>query len=163
MRGVVAWFDAVTEQRLLALWTDLAGVGVAASAPPSRPHVSLLVADDIAERAVDDLTALRPDLAVSLGAVALFPPTILHLPVTATRGLLELQAAVVAAVGDAARGVDRFYATPAAWQPHCTLAAAVPDELLVEAVRLARAVLPLSARLTSMGLEEAGTHRRWPI
>ncbi len=164
MRGIVAWFDPATEERVLSLWAALDDLGIAAQQPPSRPHVSLVVAGDVDPAvAVPVLAGLVPDLAVSLGAVALFPPAILHLPVTPSRELLALQAEVARAVGTGVRDLDVFYAVPGRWQPHCTLATDVTPALLADAVGVVRAVLPLEGRLVAMGVEEAGTHRRWVI
>jgi 2'-5' RNA ligase len=164
MRAVVMWFDPSTEECLLSLWTALADLGVPALAPPGRPHVTMLLADEIdADIAVKTLSKLSMGWPAELGAVALFPPAVLHLSVTPTRDLLALQSSVLTQLGTAARGLDRFSAAPGHWSPHCTLAPDVPDALLAEAFQVARKLLPIRGTFEWLGVEEAGSYQRWPI
>ncbi|MEH3089270.1 MAG: 2'-5' RNA ligase family protein [Microbacterium arborescens] len=110
-------------------WQTLIDAGLpSAGRHPSdsnRPHVTLALADDIENGAVDELTALgdglpllcRPGGAVVFAAGERF---VLARPLVMSRALLEFHARAVALIGPPP---ERYAVTAVdGWMPHVTLA-----------------------------------------
>lgn len=109
--------------------------------------------------AMAELTPL-PAVEVRLGAVALFPPRVLHLSVVPTAELLSRHARVFEV---ASPGVPnpRAYHRTGRWNPHVTMARSVPRGLLGEAVDLCATYLPIEGRLETGGIEDATSGESW--
>lgn len=108
-----------------AEWDALAASGMSSLAahtsPSNRPHVTLLVRDELQGFDVSALVE-RPSFPVALGAPVLFGTgerRVLARSVVPTAALLDLHAAVHAA---AAPGDDAPHTAPGEWMPHITLA-----------------------------------------
>ncbi|HVF19794.1 MAG TPA: 2'-5' RNA ligase family protein [Mycobacteriales bacterium] len=165
--GVMAWFDEETEERIRLLWRELAALGVpalgSAAGPHPRPHVSYLYTDHLDVTAT--ITALsrlpkRPPLTVRLGAVALFPPRILHLPVIPTTDLLDRHRSVFDVASGSLADIRPFH-VPGRWSPHVTLARSVPRGLADVAVETVAAYLPIEGTLATGGIEDADSGQAW--
>ena len=128
--------DADAEREVRALWAELERVSVpslATHALPLRPHVTLVVSDDLSgmRRAGPALRPLIEHQPVELVGPAFFPtePPILHLAVGPTEGLLAMHRAVVQLLDTAEVEVWPHYQVTA-WVPHCTLSMGVPLDRL---------------------------------
>ena len=130
--------DADTEAAIHRAWDALSDAGLRTPPPTSRPHVTLLVAEEISPDVDAPLSQIlqRLPLACVIGAPIVFgrsPFVLVRLVVPSTE-LLELHA-------DAAR-ICSPYLTPAAapntgvgqWTPHTTLARRVEPSQLVRAL-----------------------------
>ncbi|MGB8503824.1 2'-5' RNA ligase family protein [Mycobacterium sp.] len=130
--------DADTEAAIHRAWDALSDAGLRTPPPTSRPHVTLLVADEISPDVDAPLSQVlqRLPLACVIGAPIVFgrsPFVLVRLVVPSTE-LLELHA-------DAAR-ICSPYLTPTAapntgvgqWTPHTTLARRVEPSQLVRAL-----------------------------
>jgi hypothetical protein len=143
--------DADAEREVLALWDALERAEVpslATHAFPLRPHVTLVVSDDLTglRRARAALRPLIEPQPVELVGPAFFPtePPILHLAVGATQELLAMHRAAVEALQAAEVQMWPHYQI-AFWVPHCTLSMGVPLDRLDDAL-IASLARPLPIR-----------------
>lgn len=117
--------DPATEAAVRAEWDALAAEGMSSLAqhtsPSNRPHVTLLVREDLP--AFDRRALLgRPPISVTLSAPLLFGAgerRVLARSIVPTAELLDIHAAVHAAAGP---GDDAPHTAPGRWSPHVTLA-----------------------------------------
>jgi 2'-5' RNA ligase len=164
-------FDAESEAGLRRIWDDLTDAGVrslaSSTSPSNRPHVTLSVAEDMAD-AVND--ALRPvlrllPLACTIGAPMMFgrgPFTLVRLVVPAA-ALLELQAEVHEVCLPYMSPGPLPHAEPGHWTPHVTLARRVRHDKLADALSLRR--MPGDRRVTAVALRHWDGNKRveYPI
>ena len=101
--------------------------------------------------------------ALWLSALCVFQPGgWVALAVTPTRHLLAAQAAAVALTAGHAENLWEHYAADA-WIPHCTLAAAVPDDAMGEALRIAAHSVPVTATGAAATLIDGDTGAARPL
>jgi 2'-5' RNA ligase len=134
-------FDAHLEQAVRDLGRVLADAGICR--PPEerhRPHVTL-GGFDVADAAclaepLQQLCSRQGPMPIRLHHIGVFPErSVLFLQPRMTRQLMELHRAVVEDIGSAlGESVTSTNFAIDRWTPHCTLADAVPDGLLGEAV-----------------------------
>lgn len=134
-------FDAETEATIRGLWDALAGAGIPSQAPAGRPHVTLAVADRIAEEAD---TALRPltarlPLGCAVGASLLLGRSnaILARLIVPTAELLDFHAEVHRLCGEHLAPAPAPTSLPGLWTPHVTLARRVGGPALSRALHIA--------------------------
>ncbi len=134
-------FDGETEATIRHIWDDLAAANIPSQAPAGRPHVTLAVADRIAED-VDAL--LRPltgrlPLPCTVGASLLLGRTnaILARLIVPTASLLAFHAEVHRTVGEHLHPEAAPNSLPGHWTPHVTLARRVGGPALGRALRIA--------------------------
>lgn len=171
VHSVELLFDPESEAGVRRIWDDLTDAGVrslASSASPSnRPHVTLSVAEHMAD-AVND--ALRPVLRLlpftcTIGAPMLFgrgPFTLVRSVIPAT-ALLELQAEVHDVCLPHMSPGPLPHAEPGHWTPHVTLARRVRNDKLADALSLRR--MPAERRVTAVALRHWDGNERveYPI
>lgn len=134
-------FDADTESTIRHLWAELAAAGIPSQAPASRPHVTLLVAEQIAPD-VDAL--LRPlnqrlPLPCTIGAPVLFGKggAVVARLVVPTAELLALHAEVHRHGSAHLVPGPAPNSLPGQWTAHVTLARRVHGAQLGRAVHIA--------------------------
>jgi len=134
-------FDHETEATIRRIWDDLASADIPSQAPAGRPHVTLAVADRIAEE-VD--TLLRPltnqlPLTCAVGASLLLGRTnaILARLIVPTAGMLGFHAEVHHVCGEHLEPEAAPNSLPGHWTPHVTLARRVEGRALTPALRIA--------------------------
>ena len=134
-------FDDDTEATIRRIWDDLAAANIPSQAPAGRPHVTLAVADRIAED-VDAL--LRPltdrlPLTCIVGASLLLGRTnaILARLIVPTAGMLGFHAEVHRVCGEHLQPEPAPNSLPGHWTPHVTLARRVGAPALGRALRIA--------------------------
>lgn len=149
--------DTDTEAAIHRVWQELSDAGLRTPPPTSRPHVTLLVADEIS---ADIDVALRPVLdrlpvACVIGAPVVFgrSPFILVRLVVPSTPLLELHADVV-------RISQPYLISGAApntvvgqWTPHTTLARGVQPRQLSQALKIRSTTRDIRGNITGL--------RRW--
>lgn len=137
--------DEATDAAVRAGWRRLLDAELPSQArhtgASNRPHITLALADELP---VDTVTAVRAavgrslPLPLRLGGLLVFAgprPVVARLAVAST-ALLELQAAVVAALKDQAVDPHGQFA-PGAWTPHVTLARRLTPEVLGAVLQVA--------------------------
>jgi hypothetical protein len=163
-RGVVLWPDKHFTSEVGSIWTELLdhGLPTVASQPHHVPHVSLIVADDLA--VADTLAAVAnvpsSPLPLLIESAAVAPGGHLLLVCTPTRGLLAEQARVYSGAAPHADNPWSHYG-PDAWLPHLTLARSLTPGNLAVALPIVLARLPMRGLLTSGGIEDPATGERW--
>jgi len=149
--------DTETEAAIHRVWQALSEAGLRTPPPTSRPHVTLLVAEEISPEIDVSLNPVldRLPLPCVIGAPVVFgrSPFILVRLVVPSSELLELHADVVR--------ISRPYLTPGAapntvvgqWTPHTTLARGVRPGQLAQALSIRRTTRDLRGTITGL--------RRW--
>ena len=159
--AVEMYFDAPTESRICSLWDEFAKFGASfMKESGARPHVSLVVADDVDPQATIKLiegfaATLRP-FSLSLSSIGVFPSNdrVAFLAPKVTTDLLALHARFFDQFAAVARGVWPYYA-PAAWVPHCTLEMNLLPHQIGPAFDACRSVgMPLECTVRELGLVE---------
>ncbi len=161
------WPDEVSERSVQELWAALEDVGVPTLLTTThrrhRPHVSLVVAEDLDPEAV--LGAVGPvprePLRLEVHSVGLFPEGVLFLACVPTTELLEEQRRVHGATATLVRGPSPF-GEAGSWVPHLTLSWKVTPVQAAAALPVVRDALPLRGGLVAGGVEDGATARRWP-
>ena len=165
-RGIVLWPDGETTGRICSLWSELEAGGIATLLTTShrnhRPHVSLVVGEDLDHGAALDALDALPSAPIPLRieSAGLFPGGTAVLGVVMSRGLLDEHRRVSSLVGGLLRqpwpddAIDR-------WTPHLAIAyAPTPDEL-GRAMPIVESKLPITGLLTTGGVEDGSTGDRW--
>ncbi|MCW2593824.1 MAG: hypothetical protein JWQ86_6251 [Mycobacterium sp.] len=151
-------FDADTDTRIRELWDDLGAVGVrsqaAAKSPNNRPHVTLVVSEQMTDDVDDVLRQVlsRLPLACRIGAPMLFgggPFTLVRLVVPSAE-LLALHADVHRLCLPYMTPGSLPHAEPGEWTAHVTLARRVDPARLPDVFGVAGVVSDLDA--TAVGL-----------
>ena len=158
------YFDGQADAAVRLLWQRLADAGLPSLATWThrrhRPHVSLAVAESLAEtdpaplRSV--LTSGRP--ALSLYTLSTFPAAtgVLFLGVQVTGELLAFHAGVHAALGGQPIRHWAYY-LPGNWIPHCALAEGLDRPETGKAFELLAGYRPITAEVTSAGIKDTAT------
>lgn len=151
-------------------WGLLAHAGLPSQArhtgPTNAPHVTLAVADEMAddvERALLAAVAILP-LPVRLGGLVVFGAPrrrVLARLVVPSRDLLDLHAAVWAAVAHCP-GVSEF-SRPGQWTPHVTLARGLDDAGIAAALAALATVAASDGTATTARRWDPHTRRAWEI
>lgn len=144
VQSVELLLDEAGDAAVRADWGVLDGVGLRTPArhggDATRPHITLAVADHLADETERALAELRPTFPLSLviGGLLVFGSRrmVLARAVAPSRGLLEVQR--VAAEMMAAAGPMQDTLLPDRWTPHVTLARAVDPPGLARAARVLR-------------------------
>jgi hypothetical protein len=153
-------FDDDTESAVRQLWADLAAAGIPGQAPASRPHVTLLVAEQIAA----DVDALliplsqRMPLPCTIGAPMLFGRfsknnTVLARLLVPTFELLAVHAEVHRHCSAHLLPGPAPNSAPGQWTAHVTLARRISGAQLGPALHIAGRPSQLRGRFTGL--------RRW--
>lgn len=165
-RGVVLWPDLDTHTVVQEIWEDFASHGLpsaVSSAPPGhRPHVSLVVADEMDVEAALGRVGKVPGspIEVLIESFAVVKAGHLLLNLTPTGQLLIEQARVHSlAVAHSTRPWPHY--TPDRWLPHMTLARSLTPAQLAEAAPIVTGRLPIRCVLTAGGVEDGTTGERW--
>ncbi|WP_156687801.1 2'-5' RNA ligase family protein [Mycobacterium sp. Marseille-P9652] len=133
-------FDEATEATLRDMWEALAAADIPSQAPAGRPHVTLAVADRIAEDVdalLRPLTARLP-LPCAVGAPLLLGrnSAILTRLIVPTAALLDLHAHVHRISLDHLLPAPAPNSLPGHWTPHVTLARRVAGPALSRALHI---------------------------
>lgn len=142
VHSVELLFDPDTDAAVRRIWDDLDAAGIrsqsANRSPSNRPHVTLTVAEEMAD-GVDE--ALRPLLGMLpfdglIGAPMLFGARALILVrlLVPSAPLLDLHREVDRVCRPHIPGAALPHTAPGQWTPHVTLARRVPPERLPAAV-----------------------------
>lgn len=164
-RGVVLWPDDLSSGHVRSIWSELLHHGLPSMASQAHnvPHVSLIVADDLAvpetRAAVGDVPSSPIPLLIESAGVV--PGRHLVLTCTPTNSLLAEQARVHRTAVTHANNPWPHYA-PDAWLPHLTLARSLTAAELAVALPIVLAHLPIRGSLPSGGIEDGTTGQRWP-
>ncbi len=141
--GVAVLFDADSEQRILRA-ADAVQEGVGLREMGAMPHISLGVFRSGADvetlaSCVEILAGDTAQFELRLSAVGAFPGDdgVIFLTPTPTSDLLDLHSRFHAMVGKHALLTDPVY-QPDQWVPHCTIAQAVPEDRVPEAIEQLR-------------------------
>jgi len=150
-------FDRDTEAALRRIWDALAAAIIPCQAPAGRPHVTLVVADGIAED-VDALlqpVAEQLPLPCTVGAALFLGHTnaILARLIVPTTALLDQQAWVYRLSHDHLQPGPGPHSVPDRWTPHVTLARRVAGPALAPALRMAGGHTPIDGSFAGL--------RRW--
>ncbi len=134
-------FDPETEATIRRIWDDLAAADIPSQASAGRPHVTLAVADRIAEEADALLRPLteRLPLKCAVGASLLLGRSnaILARLIVPTTGMLDMHAEVHRLCGPLLQTAPAPNSLPDHWTPHVTLARRVEGRALTRALRIA--------------------------
>lgn len=134
-------FDGETEATIRGLWEALACAGIPSQAPAGRPHVTLAVADRIAEEADAALRPLtgRLPLGCAVGPSLLLGRSnaILARLIVPTAELLDFHAEVHRLCGELLAPAPAPTSLPGHWTPHVTLARRVAGPALSRSLRIA--------------------------
>ncbi len=160
-------FDSDTEAALQRIWDDLATAGNLSHAPAGRPHVTLVVADGIAED-VDALlrpVAGRLPLPCTVGAALFLGPTsaILARLIVPTAALLDLQAQVYRLSHQYLQPGPGPHSVPGQWTPHVTLARRVGGVALRRALDLAGPPVQIEGSFAGLRRWNGTTRVEYPI
>jgi hypothetical protein len=162
--AIEMYFDDQADAAVRRLWELLAEAGLPSLATRThrrhRPHVSLVVAESLADA---DLAPLRAVLmsrrpALSLYVLGTFPGTegLLILGVQVTAELLVFHAGVHAAL--AGQPIRHWaYYLPGNWIPHCALAEGLDRSEAGQAFGLLADYEPITAEVTSVGMKDTAT------
>jgi 2'-5' RNA ligase len=178
VQSVELLFDEQTEAALRRAWDTLHAAGLPSLATnhsdSNRPHVTVAVADDGLERAVEPLREelARSDLAghglpAMVGGTVLFGGHrrrfVLARLIVLSRPLQALHSTVHAAVALAAPDAEvPANVRPDAWTPHATLARRVPADGLGAALDLLDPA-PIEARFVGARLWDSGPRTVTPL
>ena len=166
-RGVVVWPDDDVVHAVADVWAALETAGIPTLASHThrrhRPHVSLVVADDLVPDSVQEVLGSVPGrpLPLLLNSPGVFPGGILFLTCVPNTALLEEQRRVHDLVAPIATGM-RDHCAPGAWSPHLTIAYDVDDAQLARALPVVLDHLPIEGWLTRGGVEDGESGERWP-
>ena len=134
-------FDPDTEATIRDIWDALASAGIPSQAPAGRPHVTLAVADRIAEEADAQLRPVteRLPLGCAVGASLVLGRSnaILARLIVPTAEVLDLHAEVHRLSGEHLAPAPAPNSLPGHWTPHVTLARRVGGPALSRALRIA--------------------------
>ncbi|MFC7481267.1 2'-5' RNA ligase family protein [Luedemannella flava] len=154
------YFDTVAEQRVKTLWRNLTAAGVTNQGEHAhgkhRPHVSLVVADELDPVAVTDALkglTVPPPITLTFGHVGQFPGGVLWLGPAPKAELLELHAEVVDRLDAAGVEFWPLY-RPGVWVPHCTLSMTARGDAISTGARTAFDFVPLQATLRSAAVAD---------
>jgi hypothetical protein len=163
----VLWPDRATGDGIRAVWDELASHGLPSMATRThrlhQPHVSLVVADDMAPAAALAAVGAVPRRPIPLlvEAAGVFPGGFLFLACVCSDPLLDEHRRVFEAVRPVAQGL-RDHVEPGTWTPHLTIGWALSDRDLAQALPLVLARLPIRGWLAHGGVEDGTTGENWP-
>lgn len=158
------YFDGQSDAAVRELWYLLAEAELPSLATRThrrhRPHVSLTVAESLADA---DLEPLRSVLnahqpILHLYVLGTFPGSegALFLGVQVTKELLAFHAAVYAAL--AGQPIEHWpYYEPGNWVPHCTLAEGLDHAEAAKAFGLLLGYEPITATVSATGIKDTAT------
>ncbi len=134
-------FDPDTEVAIRHIWEGLAAVGLPSQAPASRPHVTLVVTERIAEDVDALLVPLsrRLPLVCAVGAPLLFgrAKAVLARLVVPTAELLAMHAEVHRVCAPHLVPGPMPNSRPGQWTPHVTVARRIGGGELARALHIA--------------------------
>jgi len=162
-KGIVLLFDAESARAIRQCWRHLEAAGIPSlesfTHRRHEPHVSLVVADEIAAGGWMDVLQAgffpADPVRIELGPADCFPGGWVYLGVSGLPA--SSHAELVTALGRDARGIWEHY-LPENWVPHCTLAGDLNEERAAAALDMIRsAPLPTAASIMSAALIDAET------
>ncbi|BBY15591.1 2'-5' RNA ligase family protein [Mycolicibacterium litorale] len=171
VHSVELLFDPATDAAVRGIWDDLSAAGVRSQAanrsPSNRPHVTLTVAERMADGVND---ALRPLLAMLpfdglIGAPMLFGARTLILVrlLVPSTPLLDLHREVDRVCRPHIDGDPLPHTAPGQWTPHVTLARRVPPEQLPAAMAVRGLNGDLSCRIVGLRHWDGNDRVEYPI
>ncbi|HXQ62995.1 MAG TPA: 2'-5' RNA ligase family protein [Acidimicrobiales bacterium] len=166
-RGIVLWPDPDTGRVINEIWDAIAALGLPSMATHThrqhRPHVSLVVAEDLDAKAARDAVGSVPrePIRLSVSAAGVFPGGVLTLVCDPDRPLLQEQLRVHEAVVPLATDPWPHY-HPGRWTPHITVAMDLTTPQLTVALPEVLDRLPIAGLLDAGGVEDGTTGERWP-
>ncbi len=160
-------FDPDTEATVRRIWADLADAGIPSQAPASRPHVTLAVAERIAED-VDELLApvsRRLPLVAAIGGTVLFgrANVVFARLIVPTSELLALHAEVHRLCRPHLVPEAMSNSRPDQWTAHVTLARRVGGTQLGRALRIAGRPAQIDGRFTGLRRWDGNKRAEHPI
>jgi 2'-5' RNA ligase len=157
VHSVELLFDPDTESTTRHVWEALSGAGLRSPGQASRPHLTLVVADEIAADVDELLTTVtrRLPLPCLIGAPMVFGESRLTLVrlVVPTAELLSLQAEVHRICLPYLTPGPASNTLPGQWTPHLTMARHVDPPLLARALRIRKLAREVTGALVGL--------RRW--
>jgi hypothetical protein len=165
-RGVVLWPDDDTSRVVTNLWALLEAEGVPTLATHThrqhRPHVSLVVADDLLPSEALDVLESVPlkTLHLLVSGPGIFPGGILFLACVPNAELLEEQRRVHDLVAPMTKALWDYFA-PGAWSPHLTISYGLDGVQLARAIPVVLDQVPVEGWLERGGVEDGISGERW--
>ncbi|SEH80781.1 2'-5' RNA ligase superfamily protein [Mycolicibacterium rutilum] len=164
-------FDEATDAAVRRCWDDLMRAGVRSQAghtsPSNRPHVTLTVAEEMADTVDDALVPVldRLPLPCTIGAPMLFGGRVFTLVrlVVPSADLLALHTQVHEACLPHMPKGALPHADPGHWTPHVTLARRLPPEQLATALSLRSVGRDLSGRIVGLRHWDGNNRVEHPI
>ena len=149
--------DSHSESAIHAVWQQLSDAGLRAPGPASRPHATLVVAEQISAEVDSVLAPLREHMPLPcvIGAPMLFGGptfTLVRLMVPSAE-LLSIQAQVYSVSAPYLSPGPLPNSEPGKWTPHLTLARRVTANQLAEAFTIRRTYRDLHGSVVGL--------RRW--
>lgn len=144
--AVELFFDASGDQAVRKIWRKLSAAGINSFMEDmgSTPHLSMAVYNEVDTDLLGSKLAFLaqdfPPLSLRLSAVGMFPGRegVLFLAPAVTQELLDLHCRYHSLASDWSDLVWPYY-RPGVWFPHCTLAMALKESDLAQALQLVRA------------------------
>jgi 2'-5' RNA ligase len=162
-KGIVLLLDAESTRAIRQCWRRLEAAGIPSLESLTHrrhePHVSLVVADEIATGGWMDVLRAgffpAEPMRIELGPAEVFPGGWLYLSVSGLPA--PSHARLIAALGGDANGVWEHY-LPQNWVPHCTLAGDLSELQSASAVEVVgSAPPPKAATVMSAALVDSET------
>ncbi|WP_197374598.1 2'-5' RNA ligase family protein [Mycolicibacterium baixiangningiae] len=171
VHSVELLFDPDTDAVVRRIWDDLSAAGVRSQAanrsPSNRPHVTLTVADHMADGVNEALRPLVPMLPFDglIGAPMLFGGRTLVLVrlLVPSTALLELHHEVDRVCRPFIDGAPVPHTAPGQWTPHVTLARRVPPEQLPAAVAVPGSDGDIHCRIVGLRHWDGNNRVEYPI
>jgi hypothetical protein len=164
-------FDADTDARIRGVWDDLSAIGVrsqaAVKSPSNRPHVTLVVAQQMTDGVDDVLVPVlsRLPLACRIGAPMLFgngPFTLVRL-VVPSDDLLALHSEVLRVCLPFMSPAPLPHAEPGDWTAHVTLARRVDAAELPRVLGTASVAVDIDAGAVGLRHWDGNSRVEHPI
>lgn len=166
-RGVVLWPDTETSGAIRLIWNALADQGLPSLATMThrthRPHLSLMVADDLpVERVLATVGRVpRNPISLAIESVGVFPEGVLFLACIVNRDLLSEHLRVGQLVEPLAVRLGP-HSRPDHWVPHISLGYPYTTDQLARALPLVLEHLAIRGMLDHGGVEDGTTGECWP-
>ena len=161
--AVALFLDEKSSATVTNIWHKLAERDISASRllVGFRPHVTLVIADDIDREAtgplLDDFGQQQEPLDLVLSYLGVFPSETagaIYLGVTVTQALLRLHNDFCRRFDDVS-GTPRDYYLPGNWVPHCTLADGLSCETMPRGMEICREItFPMRCQAIEIGVLE---------
>jgi len=163
----VLWPDSDTSTSIRLIWDALARQGLPSLATMThqlhRPHLSLIVADDLpVERVLNAVGRVpRQPVFLEMESLGIFPQGVLFLSCVVNQALFDEHLRIRSTVEPLAVGLWP-HSRPDHWVPHVSLGYPYTREQLSSALSIVLDHLPIRGVLDRGGVEDGATGESWP-